>query len=199
MLTSHSSRTNNSWLFAPSSLILANYYLPLNGALALNMRNSIILIILLTWTINVVANTFTYDIQKAGYDFEQYDLKGEATYPLFVKEFRAYPWKDQVGLSNEGTEPTISVKNKTVGTDLFVSVVGNPDEFAYLIGIVKPKKIKSFFGLGKMKEVRWVTIYVTEKSSDVEDTFNLFFNMQLNKLDANLKESPIFLEQEAAN
>jgi hypothetical protein len=34
LLTSHSSRTNNSWLFAPSSLILANYYLPLNGALA---------------------------------------------------------------------------------------------------------------------------------------------------------------------
>jgi hypothetical protein len=26
-------RTNNSWLFAPSSLILANYHLPLNGAL----------------------------------------------------------------------------------------------------------------------------------------------------------------------
>ncbi len=32
-ITSHSSRTNNSWLFAPSSLILANYHLPLNGAL----------------------------------------------------------------------------------------------------------------------------------------------------------------------
>ena len=147
----------------------------------------------------MVTNTFTYDIQQAGYDFEQYDLKGEATYSIFVKEFRAYPWVDQVGLPNEGTEPTISVKNRAIDTDLFVSVVGNPDEFAYLIGIVKPKKIKSFFGLGKMKEVRWVTIYVTEQSSDVEDTFNLFFNMQLNKLDSNLKELPIFLEQEAAN
>ena len=28
-------RTNNSWLFAPSSPILANYYLPLNEALGL--------------------------------------------------------------------------------------------------------------------------------------------------------------------
>jgi len=36
VITSHSSRTNNSWLFAPSSLILANYYLPLNGALGLS-------------------------------------------------------------------------------------------------------------------------------------------------------------------
>jgi hypothetical protein len=34
-ITSHSSRTNNSWLFAPSSPILANHYLPLNGALVL--------------------------------------------------------------------------------------------------------------------------------------------------------------------
>jgi hypothetical protein len=41
VITSHSSRTNNSWLFAPSSLILANHYLPLNGALgAKSMSNS---------------------------------------------------------------------------------------------------------------------------------------------------------------
>jgi hypothetical protein len=32
-ITSHSSRTNNSWLFARTSLILANNHLPLNGAL----------------------------------------------------------------------------------------------------------------------------------------------------------------------
>jgi hypothetical protein len=38
-ITSHSSRTNNSWLFTPSSLILANYYLPLNGALYFNLRS----------------------------------------------------------------------------------------------------------------------------------------------------------------
>jgi hypothetical protein len=49
-ITSHSSRTNNSWLFAPSSLILANHYLPLNGALAfyhnleITLKNIIVLI-----------------------------------------------------------------------------------------------------------------------------------------------------------
>jgi len=37
-LTRHLSRTNNSWLFAPSSLILANHYLPLNGALYAKAR-----------------------------------------------------------------------------------------------------------------------------------------------------------------
>jgi len=39
-ITSHSSRTNNSWLFAPSSLILANHYLPLNGALCVSLGRS---------------------------------------------------------------------------------------------------------------------------------------------------------------
>jgi hypothetical protein len=38
--TSHSSRTNNSWLFAPSSLILVNHYLPLNGALGHEYSNA---------------------------------------------------------------------------------------------------------------------------------------------------------------
>ncbi|MFT5298371.1 MAG: hypothetical protein ACI9YH_004419 [Colwellia sp.] len=42
-ITSHSSRTNNSWLFAPSSLILANNYLPLNGALAVSVELSMII------------------------------------------------------------------------------------------------------------------------------------------------------------
>ena len=40
-ITSHSSRTNNSWLFAPSSLILANNYLPLNGALAYQLKSGV--------------------------------------------------------------------------------------------------------------------------------------------------------------
>ncbi len=145
----------------------------------------------------MVANTFTYDIQQAGYAFDQYDLKGEASYPLFLNEFRTYLWRDQVGLEGGGAAPTISVKNQSIHTDLFVSVVGNSSEFAYLIGVVKPKKVKSFFGLGKIKEVRWVTIYLTEKPRDVERAFNLFFNMQLEELNSNLNALPIFLEQKA--
>jgi len=40
-LTRHLSRTNNSWLFAPSSPILANYYLPLNGALCISLMRKL--------------------------------------------------------------------------------------------------------------------------------------------------------------
>lgn len=36
----------------------------------------------------IMASSLTYDIQQAGYDFDQYDLKGEASYEKFVQEFR---------------------------------------------------------------------------------------------------------------
>ena len=132
------------------------------------MRNLILFLTLITWTINVEATTFTYDIQKAGYGFDQYDLKGKASYSIFIDAFKSYPWKAQVGNSNGGSEATISVRNKSINTDLFVSVVGDANEFSYLIGIVEPKKLKSFFGLGKEKEVRWVSIYLSEQSDDVD-------------------------------
>lgn len=108
----------------------------------------------------VVANSLTYDIQRAGYDFDQYDFKGEASYEVFVQEFRRFPWKEQVGKSNGGSEPTISVKNSDTKIYYWVSVIGEPDDYAYLVGIVQPKKSKSWFG--KEKEVLWVSIYVSE-------------------------------------
>jgi hypothetical protein len=50
MLTSHSSRTNNSWLGSASLHILTNYYLPLSGALyAMNEVNiTVVILILIT-------------------------------------------------------------------------------------------------------------------------------------------------------
>ena len=163
------------------------------------MRNLILLFISIICTINVSANTFTYDIQQAGYAFEKYDQKGKATYSIFVKEFRDYPWKEQVGASKGGSEPTISVKNKTINIDLFVSVVGKPDDFAYLVGIVKLKKFKPLVSTGKIKIVRWVSVYLTEQPSDVENIFKLFFNNQVIELNSNLEKLPLFIEQEAIN
>ena len=74
-----------------------------------------------------MASSLTYDIQQAGYDFDQYDLKGEASYEKFVQEFREQPWKDQVGKSNGGSEPTISVKNSESKIYYWVSVIREAD------------------------------------------------------------------------
>jgi len=160
------------------------------------MKTLLILIIFFSGT--AMADSFTYDIQQAGYRFDQYDLKGNATFEIFKNEFRAFPWKDQVGNNKGGSEPTISVKNSETNIDLWVSVIGRPDEFAYLVGIVQPKKVKTMFGFGKEKEVNWVTAYVLEQSEWVVEAFQLYFLGKTDELNSRLSSLPIFLEQEAA-
>ncbi len=144
-----------------------------------------------------MASPFTYDIQYAGYDFDQYDLKGNANYEIFVKEFREFPWKDQVGKSNGGSEPTISVKNQQSNIDLWVSVIGSSDEYAYLVGIVQPKKVKTLLGFGKEKEVLWVSAYVFEQAEWVEQAFKLYFEGKIGVLNSKLSDLTVFFEQEA--
>ena len=144
-----------------------------------------------------MAGPFTYDIQQAGYDFDQFDLKGEATYEIFIEEFRKFPWVEQVGKKIGGSEPTISVKNKEKNIDYWVSVIGEPSEYAYLVGIVQPKMVKSMFGFGKEKEVRWLTIYVAEQQHTVENTFKLYFTSSIKELNQELSRLPLFTEQEA--
>jgi len=158
-----------------------------------------LLILITLFSGSVMANSFTYDIQQAGYRFDQYDLKGKATFEIFKEEFRGFPWKDQVGNNKGGSEPTISIKNSDTNIDLWVSVIGNSKEFAYLVGIVQPKKVKTMFGLGKEKEVQWVSAYVLEKPEWVEEAFQLYFSNKIDVLNSNFSALPIFLEQEAAN
>ncbi|MCX2794683.1 hypothetical protein [Microbulbifer thermotolerans] len=161
------------------------------------MNRAIFTIIGIILATNTMAGPFTYDIQQAGYDFDQYDLKGEATYEIFIDEFQKFPWVEQVGKNTGGSEPTISVKNKESKIDYWVSVIGKPNEYAYLVGIVQPKMVKSMFGLGKEKEVRWVSIYVAERQQTVEDTFKLYFAGKIPELNQELSRLPLFLEQEA--
>ena len=146
-----------------------------------------------------MADKFTYDFQLSGYKFDQYDEKGSVEYSKFLEEFKSFPWLDQIGKINGGTEPTITVKNLTNGTDYWVSIIGSPIEYAYLVGIVYPKEVKSFLGLGKTKKIRWVEIFVAEEARTVEDTFSTFFEGQHSLLLKKLSELPKFDEMEAQN
>jgi len=79
-ITSHSSRTNNSWLFAPSSLILANYHLPLNGALG---------VIATFFIVKAFANlTFEFVFNKSGFGVFRQILRHIRQYSLraFTKD-----------------------------------------------------------------------------------------------------------------
>ncbi|MEL7450709.1 MAG: hypothetical protein AAFN78_15965 [Pseudomonadota bacterium] len=144
-----------------------------------------------------MANPFTYDIQQAGYGFDQVDAKGEATFEVFAAEFRKFPWKDQVGLKTGGSEPTISVKNTAASFDCWVSVLGTSEDLAYLVGIVYPERVRRFFGLGPEKEVRWLSANIVEDPRDVESLFQLHFASKFDELKSALGRYPRFLSQAA--
>jgi hypothetical protein len=144
-----------------------------------------------------MADSFSYDFQMAGYPFDKFDEKGKIEYPIFVEEFRHFPWMQQIGKANGGSEPTISVKNLTNNTVFWVSIIGDQKRHAYLVGIVYPKETKSFLGLCKAKTVRWVEIYVAEQASTVEKTFKTFFEGKHDQLMNQLKQLEKFDEMEA--
>ena len=146
-----------------------------------------------------MADKFTYDFQMAGYDFDRYDDKGSTDFENFVKEFRSFPWESQAGQSNGGSEATISVKNISNSTDLWVSVIGDSSEYAHLVGVVYEKEVRGMLGLGKPRNVRWVEIFIAEESSTVEQLFKIFFDGNHTVLMTELSKLPKFSEIEARN
>jgi hypothetical protein len=144
-----------------------------------------------------MADSFSYNLQMAGYPFEKFDEKGKIDYPKFVEEFHNFPWMQQIGKANGGSEPTISVKNLTNNTVFWVSIIGDQRRHAYLVGIVYSKEAKSFLGLGKAKTVRWVEIYVAEQATMVEKTFKTFFDGKHEELMNQLRQLEKFDEMEA--
>ena len=143
------------------------------------------------------ANGFTYNIQLAGYAFDQFDEKGSIDYDRFVHEFRAFPWASQVGRANGRSEPTLSVRNRWNGIDCWVSAAKHDAGHVYLLGIVHTKEKPGFLGLGRPKPVRWVEIYVAEEAGTVEKTFRTFFGGNTEALLSELRALPKFDEMEA--
>jgi hypothetical protein len=144
-----------------------------------------------------MADGFTYNIQLAGYAFDQVDEKGSVDYDRFVHEFRAFPWASQVGRANGRSEPTLSVRSLSNGTVFWVSAAKHDAGHVYLLGIVHTRQKPGMFGLGRPKSVRWVEIYVAEEAGTVEKTFRTFFGGNTEALLAQLRALPKFDEMEA--
>jgi len=143
---------------------------------------------------------FTWNVQLAGYDFNKYDEKGETTLDNFINEFDKFPWIEQIETANKiqkGCAPTLSVKDLKTGTDFWVSMAGDKDEHGYLIGYVFPKAVKGFFGLGKLKEKRWVEIYLTQDNDLVKKCFTMFFNHDTNNLISTINKLEKYGEMKA--
>jgi hypothetical protein len=149
------------------------------------------------FTTSAMADNFAYNVQMAGYSFDQFDEKGAITYEGFVQEFRRFPWASQVGQAKGRSEPTISVRNGSNNTDYWVSAAKHGNDLVYLVGIIYPKEKPALFGLGKPKTVRWLEIYVAETPSTVEDTFRTFFTGKHDDLLRQVRALPRFGEMEA--
>ena len=145
---------------------------------------------------------FTWNIQRAGYDFQKYDEKGETTYENFEREFDAFPWIEEMEKWNtikSGCSATLSVKELKSGCELWVSIAGDKNEYGYLIGYVHPKEVKGFLGLGKAKTKRWCDIYQTQPVSDIKSYFKLFFDRKQGDLESAIGKLEMYDDMEAQN
>jgi len=148
----------------------------------------------------VAAESFTFDIQMAGYDHSKYDAKGPATYEVFLNEFKCFPWLQQLKYRNsmtEGTSATISVKDINGVMDYWVSIAGDETQHAYIIGIVFTKEIERLRGFVAPKKVKWVQAYISESNVPVEKTAKYYFDSDYAKLTQSLNKLDLFLNQEA--
>ena len=154
-----------------------------------------------TETKNMTEN-FTWNIQKAGYKFDQYDLKGQTDYQNFIREFEQFPWKEQLKKASENPDkvsPTLSVTDDKENKAFWVSIAGDQNEQGYIIGYIYPKMKKGFFGLGKEKEVRWLEMFLSQDTELIKRLYRLQFDRQYDKLYAELNQLEKFGEMEAKN
>jgi hypothetical protein len=145
---------------------------------------------------------FTLIIQHAGYNYNQYDEKGEIDYLIFIKSFESFPWIEEIEnyLKNKkGCSPTLSVQDHFINNDLWVSMAGDKNDHAYLIGIVKPKIIRKYWGFGKPTTVKWVTIFITKDENIIKECFALFFSRKSTELSNMLIKMEKFDEMKAYN
>ncbi len=131
---------------------------------------------------------FSWTIQNAGYNPNQFDYQGEISYDKFIEQFMDFPWEEQVESYNEigeGCSPTLSVQNINDSTNLFVSMMGRNGLYAYLVGYVYSKKEKKFFGLNS-KTTKWSEVYITEDTSMVKLCYKMYFNNDYKQLEAKI-------------
>ncbi len=142
-----------------------------------------------------ITHMFTYNIQLAGYDYTQYDEKGEIELHRLINIIEQFPWMEQLEKYNQiqqGCSATISVTNSNTNNVLWISITGNKDDYNYLIGYVYLKVSKGLFGLGKEKTKRWVDIYNISDLKLVKDLFALFFTGDVTLLQEQLTKEEKF-------
>jgi hypothetical protein len=140
---------------------------------------------------------FTYNLQLAGYDYDQYDQKGPLDCAEFKKVFESFDWLEEIRkieAIKKGCSTTVSVKNQQDQTELWVSAAGAAEDgsLLFFIGYVYKKDVEG----NSFKEKRWLEIYASEGAQPVYENFELFFSNQPDKLLNNLRRLELYTEME---
>ncbi|MEC9263039.1 MAG: hypothetical protein VYD53_16940, partial [Pseudomonadota bacterium] len=99
----------------------------------------------------------------------------------------------QTGDSVAGNEFTLAVKHLSTRAELFVSVVGSREDFAYMVGMVNAPPTLNQRTLNTSARRR-VQVYLAEQQSEVRRLFSLFFDGEWSLMDEALREQALFLE-----
>ncbi|MFT3678459.1 MAG: hypothetical protein QM781_21365 [Chitinophagaceae bacterium] len=105
---------------------------------------------------------FTYNIQLAGYGFNQTDEKGVISLDEFISFIANFPWIEQLlqyHKIKEGASATVSAVNTIKNTILWISIAGTEKKPIYLVGYVYMKPVKKIWVPGKTWLKKWVDIF----------------------------------------
>ncbi|MEO1652199.1 MAG: hypothetical protein AAFU64_01535, partial [Bacteroidota bacterium] len=142
---------------------------------------------------------FTLSQQLAGASFDEIDRIGEIDYEGFVGYFDKFSWEEQLAEYERklmGTSATLKVSHSSNSHELWVSAMGNKEDFIFILGFIYPKIRKSFFGLGKSAAYLWMQMYLCANRSLVIQCFQYFFEERRRMLEIELNTLRSFGEQE---
>lgn len=154
-------------------------------------------ILILLICFSLLGQDMNIKIQRAGYDFEQYDNLGAVSYEKFISEFNSYPWSSEVGTANGKCEPTISVEDNENYSIFWVSVIGDSSDYAYLVGRNYLKDTKKYYFFGSAVQTKWVEAIVTEDPQRVLSLFKLYFDRNFENIEAVFNSEHKFLSNKA--
>jgi len=132
---------------------------------------------------------FTWNIQKAGYDFDKVDEMGKINFENYLMEFENFPWIEQLEFINktqEGCAPTMSVVDHETGWKFWISMGGSSKEYFYVLGFICFIEINSFLGFGKPKiKEQHYSCETTDKKLVLE-LIKVFFERDFDKLQSTI-------------
>lgn len=137
---------------------------------------------------------FTYHIYRPGDSHQPSEDKGQTSYAVFLNEFEQYPWRNEADTSQPGTDATLSVRQSSQDLELFVSVVGSPADFSYLVGLTEGLDSEAFKACCRAHTSMWGTVYIVDQPDAVKALFSLFFNGEMAALYQYLRRFPVLLE-----